>query len=774
MNLLTNIETPFQVQFSFESIITLLEKKVIEEGEKALSSDRQLLEALRQVPELRTGITDPAQLAQHEPLISALLAPIFPAALTMNEIKAVSIPYTNIVFNHTTRFRNLLNAAGPSFSINIRDFDEAQFYIQSCCIILNEYYGTRLDFSKPIFYDIPTADGIIRHYRILYNADFFDIQPTEKAVQLTEADIELLLNSYDDIALWKEKFPQDSWVLKGFAIMNLFDATVENAVSIFKEKLLALNTINFQSSVESIFRSIYRIPDIRVGFTVFDRNESVFNLNALGRQMQSFILNTRERAAAKEVLCAPSFYCLVDQRHFFAISDTAVALKHYPESLLIRNFSAQGIRSFILAPVVKNDVMLGVLEVVALRSKELNSINANKLEVVMPFLTDTVERLIAQLENRVQAVIQEKYTSVHSSVHWRFREEAQMLIQEEAAGHEYALHEIVFPDVYPLYGQVDIKGSSEVRNAGVQKDLIIQLNTLLELLPELKIHSPEDISAVQKYLHAYLEELSVPLKAGTEQHITNFLSERVHPLLQGASGSMLKDAVADYFSGTLKETGVFHTHRRMYEQTISLINNKMARVIDKSQLEAQEIFPHYFERFKTDGVEHNLYIGPSIAPALNFSTAYLKQLRYWQLEVLCKMEAAQHKLKPSLPYPLDVTTLVLVYNATISIRFRMDEKRFDVDGSYNARFEIVKKRIDKAHAKESGERITQAGKITIVYSDDAEETEYREYLGRLHEQGYVEAEVECFEVEDLQGVSGLRALRVGVARKGAEAQSLKV
>lgn len=764
MNLLSNIETPFQVQFSFESIITPLEKKVMEEGEKALSSDRQLLEALHQVPELRTGITDPAQIVQHEPLISALLAPIFPPALTMNEIKAVSIPYTNIVFSHTTRFRNLLKAAGPSFSINIRDFDETQFYIQSCCIILNEYYGTRLDFSKPIFYDIPTADGIIRHYRILYNADFIDIHPTEKAVQLTEADIELLLNSYDDIALWKEKFPHESWVLKGFGIMNLFDATVENAVSIFKEKLLALNTTNFQSSVESIFRSIYRIPDIRVGFTVFDRNESVFNLNALGRQMQSFILNTSERAAAKEVLCAPSFYCLVDQRRFFAISDTAVALKHYPESMLIRNFAAQGIGSFILAPIVKNDVMLGVLEVVALRSKELNSINANKLEVVMPFLTDTVERLIAQLENRVQAVIQEKYTSVHSSVHWRFREEAQMLIQEEAIGHEYALHEIVFPDVYPLYGQVDIKGSSEVRNAGVQNDLITQLNTLLELLPKLEIHSSEDISEIQKHLRAYLEELSVPLKAGTEQHITNFLSERVHPLLQGASESILKDAVANYFSGTLKETGVFHTHRRMYEQTISLINNKMARVIDKSQLEAQEIFPHYFERFKTDGVEHNLYIGHSIAPALNFSATHLKQLRYWQLEVLCKMEAAQHKLKSSLPYPLDVTTLVLVYNATISIRFRMDEKRFDVDGSYNARFEIVKKRIDKAHAKKSGERITQAGKITIVYSDDAEETEYRKYLVRLHGKGYVEAEVECFEVQDLQGVSGLRALRVGVMR----------
>ncbi|MGV3764580.1 MAG: GAF domain-containing protein [Chitinophagaceae bacterium] len=775
MNLLTYTETPFLVKFCFDPMITRLEKVVADQNGARSGRSRELLEALNNIPALRTGISDPAEITDNETLINELLAPLFPEALGMNEIKAVNIPYTNIIFNHTQRFRNILNAAGPSFEINIRDFDEKQFYIMSCCIILNAYYGTHLDFGKPLFYDIPTADGVIRHYRILYNAEFLDIQPTEKAVQLTDADIELLLNSYDDIDLWKEKFPQESWVVKGFAIMNLFDATVENAVSIFKEKLLALNTINFQASVESIFRSIYRIPDIRVGFTVFNKEDAVFSMDAFGRQMQSFILNARERAAAREVLCTPSFYCLVDRRHFFAISDTDIALAHYPESVLINGFSAQGIRSFILAPVVKNDVLLGVLEVVAPRSKELNSINANKLDVVMPFLTDTVERLIAQLENRVQAVIQEKYTAVHSSVHWRFRDEAQMLIREEMIGHDYVLNEIVFPDVYPLYGQVDIKGSSEVRNAGVQNDLILQMKALLQLLQQIEKALPvERFTDECKQLEGYLEELSVPLKAGTEQHITNYLSERIYPRISAVSAPVVSEAIAAYFAGTEKETGIYHTHRRQYEQTISLINYKMARVIDKSQAEAQQIFPHYFERFKTDGVEHNLYIGTSIAPALDFSPQHLQQLRYWQLEVLCKMETAQHKLKPALPYPLDVTTLVLVYNATISIRFRMDEKRFDVDGSYNARFEIVKKRIDKAHAKESGERITQAGKLTVVYSNEAEELEYRGYLKRLQEQGYVGEEVECFEVEDLQGVSGLRVLRVGVARKGAEAQSLEV
>jgi hypothetical protein len=33
------------------------------------------------------------------------------------------------------------------------------------------------------------------------------------------------------------------------------------------------------------------------------------------------------------------------------------------------------------------------------------------------------------------------------------------------------LKEVTFSDVYPLYGQIDIKGSSDTRNRSVQLDL---------------------------------------------------------------------------------------------------------------------------------------------------------------------------------------------------------------------------------------------------------------------------------------------------------------
>lgn len=760
MNLLSFSDTPFQIQLSFYPVIENLEKIAADPANERFARASALLEELTSFPEFKDGITDESQVMENAGLVRRLLVDYFPPVLTMNEIKAVNLPYTSAIFNHTQRFTNILKAAGPGFDITIRDFDQHQFYILSCCLILNEYYGTKLDFGKPLFYDIPTADGIIKHYRILYNADNLEILPTEKAVPLTQEDIDLLMNSYDNLDLWKEKFPQESWILRGFSIMTLFDATVENAVSLFKEKLLGLNSPGFQDSVSSIYRSIFRLPDLKVGFTLFNQEEEKFSTDGFGHQVQSFILKDEPDSRARDLLCPGSYDCLINRERYFSVSDTEEFFEKFPQSPLAKRFLQQNIKSFILAPIVKNDLLLGILEIVSPKAKDLNSINANKLEVVMPFLTDTVERLIAQLQNQVQAVIQEKFTSIHESVYWKFRNEVRKLIYSQQQGREYRMEEIVFPGVYPLYGQIDIKGSSEARNSSVQKDLQQQLEALLSLLEEVNRKEPFDEEI--EFLSIHLDDLSVAIKAGTEQYINNYLESRVHYRLRQLADVSLQPVIEEYFQEMDKDKGSFHVYRRKYEKTISLINDKMAGILDGRQLVAQALYPHYYERFKSDGVEHNLYIGASIAPNQPFDIKRLHELRLWQLQSLCEMESAHAHLKPQLPYALDVTTLILVYQSVIAIRFRMDEKRFDVDGSYNARFEIVKKRIDKAHIRDTNERITQEGKITIVYSGEEEAEEYLGYISLLQVQGVLDNEVEQFELEELQGVSGLKALRVGI------------
>jgi ribosomal protein L10 len=83
-----------------------------------------------------------------------------------------------------------------------------------------------------------------------------------------------------------------------------------------------------------------------------------------------------------------------------------------------------------------------------------------------------------------------------------------------------------------------------------------------------------------------------------------------------------------------------------------------------------------------------------------------------------------------------------------------------MDGAYNIRYEVIKKRIDKALIKGTDERKTRQGRIAIVYSKEEEETEYKLYLEFLRKAGIIGNKIEKLDVEDLQGVSGLKALRV--------------
>ena len=174
------------------------------------------------------------------------------------------------------------------------------------------------------------------------------------------------------------------------------------------------------------------------------------------------------------------------------------------------------------------------------------------------------------------------------------------------------------------------------------------------------------------------------------------------------------------------------------------------------------MYPHYFERFKTDGVEHNMYIGESLTKEDSFNPIYLYNLRLWQLQVMVEMENAYYQMLNQFPVALDVASMILVFNQPLTISFRMDEKQFDVDGTYNARYEIVKKRVDKAYIKGTTERVTQKGKISIVYSQKEDELEYLRYVKFLQSKKYLDDDVEIVELQDLQAVTGLKAIRVSV------------
>lgn len=178
--------------------------------------------------------------------------------------------------------------------------------------------------------------------------------------------------------------------------------------------------------------------------------------------------------------------------------------------------------------------------------------------------------------------------------------------------------------------------------------------------------------------------------------------------------------------------------------------------------EMQRAYPCYFEKFRTDGVEYDVYIGQAIAPEKPFKEIYLNNLRLMQLTSMAALAKYTHSLMEQLVKPIATTQLIFIHSHPIDIKFRKDEKRFDVEGAYNIRYQIVKKRIDKVHIKNTRERLTIPNKIALVYFSQKEADEYAEYIHYLKEKGVLADDLEYLELEQLQGISGLKAMRVGV------------
>jgi hypothetical protein len=208
--------------------------------------------------------------------------------------------------------------------------------------------------------------------------------------------------------------------------------------------------------------------------------------------------------------------------------------------------------------------------------------------------------------------------------------------------------------------------------------------------------------------------------------------------------------------------GLVYARRKEFDESVTRINDAVASYIDLEEQAAQGMFPHFFEKQKTDGVDYTIYLGGALREDGVFDPLYLKNMRLWQLMVACGVALRVERLKDRLPVRLDITNLILIQHAPLSIRFRSDENRYEVDGAYNVRYDIINKRIDKAIIRGTTERLTQPGKIALVYSHPSEAAEWREYIEYLQRLGYLTRDVEELELDELQGAQGLRAMRVTV------------
>lgn len=758
---------PYTAALSFEPLIREIEQKAEEGHPVGAAIAKLILQKLEEIPELRGKIENREVLKEYQDIVGLLLMMVIPGSMRHNQLIKVSAPFDMNPIYCTHDLGGLMQARKVKYVLNQNNnFVYCAMVVNACSLILNRFYGQNINVNLPFAVSIqPDGSPLERHYKTQLDTQYVDIKPLKPLKPLTQEQINSMLSNIYDIKLWLEHLPPENFEFQGFVIGTLIDITEEEALSRLKYSLLerdaVVNPIKI-NRLQHLVRTFFNLPELRLGVTAIDypvdnnfSHRYKIRFDFLAKKHEC-LLSPENKNSIYEKACR--------FREVLLIEDLREVSNKTPiEKDLLR----EGIHSIIVAPLFnKDEQVIGLLEIGSPRPFELHSFIELKFKEITGLFSMAVERSREEIDNRVEAIIREQYTAVHPSVEWKFVETSYNLLEKREKDPKNAVADpIIFHDVYPLYGQADIVSSSEKRNYAIQADLVDNLRRVSRILQQgIQLGRFPLLNQYLMRVERDLKGLEEEFNSNDESRIVDWLQSAIHPLFSDLREKYpgLAGPISSYFNYLDPELGIVYRERKAYEDSVSMINNVIAGYLEQQEKEAQKILPHYFEKYKTDGVEYDLYVGQSLLRRGSFSMMHLRNLRLWQLIDMCEVARMVEQMQGQLPVPLKTAQLIFAYSAPLSIRFRMDEKQFDVDGAYNVRYEILKKRIDKALIAGSDERLTQAGKIAIVYLQEKDRQEYLEYFDFLIHEGYITGEVEELRIGRLQGVQGLQALRVTV------------
>lgn len=632
--------------------------------------------------------------------------------------------------------------------------------------ILERVYNFSVFHKNEIIHTfVDEETGLLRHLKINIDTRFIEITPVGKLPDLNTIASPEKFDDEHGFEKLEKVLPLSLFKFRGMSVVTITDETAKYAVETIKNTIVSHNMHSEDECYHDVSQSLK---------TLVQNNAIDFNVTPLLRINEKLVLP--DLPDIKSVMMGE------DCRNGTARSAYQAFAEEYirnPRALIYKTISSKeaklypflsscartGIQSFVVLPLYSNNKLAGILEIFTREPGILDEKVLAMLEPAYPVLAQLVQLTIDHFNAAIDGVIKEKFTSLQPAVQWKFNEAAWNYLQEIEHKGKGKIETIGFGSVYPLYGAIDIRNSTIERNKAQLNDLQHQFAILLETLQAVKKHYSLALTDEMIYkCRKWKNTLDDSLTPHGEVKLTDFLEKEAVSFLKHFKLTHPGSAsiVEKYFAAIEESKGIAWTNRRQLEESMQMVNSAVNNYLDLMKDELQQSYPCYFERFRTDGVEYDIYIGQSIAPDKPFDILYLKNLRLWQLTSMAAIAKITHEMLPNLSKPLQTTQLIFIHSSTIDISFRNDERRFDAEGGYNIRYQVIKKRIDKVHVADTNERLTQPGKIALVYFNRRDADEYISHIQYLQEQGILLNDLEYLDLEELQGVAGLKALRVGI------------
>ncbi len=685
-----------------------------------------------------------------------------PIAKVESDVWAIGTALADDALYGTDSFAAMTNAGLQPYTASYVHGEEFDFANRLLYMLLLERCYDIPKPSAPLLFTYE-KDGITQYVELAIDYTFVEVEPLGELPTLDlSAFRDREISSLDDLQPLLHMLDPQQFSFRGFSILRYVNRNEE----LIKERLQTLignihvyELPDFVQALQDVLVTALGSRDVRSSFF------PVLELNGFPVLKSDFSKDSiffSDLIAREREQCESGIFEFIKNPHTiaFGVEEGLDTQEH----LLINLLNEAALSSYICVPLKHNKNLVGFLELYTRSPHKLDKYSLLKIKPFFSYLAQIAYELLIIFKQRIDQVILKNYTALQPAVQWRFNQVAASYLGRTSVGDQQVqLERVRFNDVYPVYGAVDIKDSTKLRNAVQRDDAVRRINSFAQLI---------DVMPAQDSLHI----VALKMKVGklktllSNMRIDKILAEIQYFLYQEIPYLLSEDMarITPQMKAAMAEMGLQEVNGRYvvverdddFEVSLQQMNRMIKEEIDRLNEFVQATFPSYFETFRTDGIEYDMYVGQSITPTQVFHQMMLRSIRKQQIVAMANIAKKAAQLRDSLLVPLQTTQLIFVHPHKINVSFRLDEKRFDVDGGYNVRYQVIKKRIDKVCVLGSKERLVQPNSIAIVYTSDVIALELKEMIEELVSEGVVLPNVAYLQLEEIQDVIELQAVRL--------------
>jgi hypothetical protein len=484
----------FNSFLSFEPLVTALKKNIAEGNPGMQKLYGQIIQQFEMHPELMKTITELSVIESHSELIEELLSAVFPPT-TANFMYGVSIPFKSQAVYASPFFKKLLLKQGTQ-EISIPESQNGTGAARENLhfaygLILKKYLGYNSPNSFRTIYPVPDNEtGLTRFMELRLDGRFITVNPTGEMPQLPESILDQHNNKIMTVAELMEHIPIEQFSFEGIAVMRVNDMTEQAIISEIKNRLIDNNAFadaGIYRELEEFIQSLIGLKGLSIGITPFFKINGHYIYSELHNN-NSLLFRHFQSIADKDEI---SDYCKL----LFRENNQPLLFATFSEQSLndiefLKFYHKEGGRSLIVCPLKHHNELIGMLEIISEIPGQLIPFHISKIEEAIPLFTLGLQKSLDLLNSEVDGVIKKKFTAVQPAVEWKFTETALNYIVSHHQKEDAKIERINFPDVFPLYGAIDIRNSSTERSHSIQLDILDQLQLARNIVVKAQAEIP--------------------------------------------------------------------------------------------------------------------------------------------------------------------------------------------------------------------------------------------------------------------------------------------